>query len=215
MLTGAIFDVDGTLFDSMHIWRQLGKRYLQQIGIEAEDGLADKLYPMSLEESSTYLKQRYNIADRVEKIVSDTVSMIEESYKREVSLKAGVYDYLEELRRREIPMIIATSGNRDILIKALDRLHIKDFFQDIITCSDLQVSKREATIYLLAAERICSKPEQTVVFEDVLHGIMSANSAGFVTVGVEDFSNKKDQAQIERESDYYIKDFDDPILKTI
>ena len=96
MLTGAIFDVDGTLLDSMHIWRGLGERYLRRKGITAEGGLADTLYPMSLEESSIYLKQRYSLTDSVEKIVSDTVAMIEEFYRDEVSLKPGVGSYLKD-----------------------------------------------------------------------------------------------------------------------
>lgn len=215
MLTGAIFDVDGTLLDSMHIWRGLGERYLRRYGITAEDGLADKLYPMSLEESSIYLKQRYSLTDSVETIVSDTVAMIEEFYRDEVSLKPGVVSYLNELRNQGLPMAIATSGNREILVKALDRLQIKDHFQHILTCSDYGVSKREAAIYVAAAEKLGSKPAQTLVFEDVLHGILSARSAGFITVAVEDFSNERDKERIRNHSDYYIVDFTDPVLRTI
>lgn len=215
MLTGAIFDVDGTLLDSMHVWRGLGEGYLHRKGIAAEEGLADKLYPMSLEESSSYLKQRYSLTDNVEKIVSDTVAMIEEFYRDEVSLKPGVVSYLNELRKQGIPMAIATSGNREILVKALERLQIKDYFQHILTCSDYGVSKRETAIYVAAAEKLGSKPAQTLVFEDVLHGILSAHSAGFITIAVEDFSNVRDRNLIRNNSDYYITDFTDPVLKTI
>lgn len=209
MLTGAIFDVDGTLLDSMHIWRELGERYLRQKGLAAEEGLADKLYPMSLEESSVYLKQRYQLAEPVEKIVSETVAMIERFYREEVSLKPGVAAFLKALKERRIPMAIATSGSRDILMKALDRLRVKAYFRHILTCSDYGVSKREPAIYLAAAEKLGSKPEQTVVFEDVLHGIVSARSAGFLTVAVEDFSNERDRKAIKNSCDYYIQDFTD------
>lgn len=215
MLTGAIFDVDGTLLDSMHIWRGLGERYLLRNGITAEEGLADKLYPMSLEESSVYLKQRYRLTDSIGKIVSDTVAMIEAFYQNEVSLKPGVVSYLKELKKQGIPMAIATSGNREILVKALESLQIKDYFQHILTCSDYGVSKREPMIYVAAAEKLGSRPVQTLVFEDVLHGILAARSAGFVTVAVEDFSNERDRELIRNNSDYYIADFTDPVLRTI
>ena len=215
MLTGAVFDVDGTLLDSMHIWRGLGERYLHRNGIAAEEGLADKLYPMSLEESSVYLRQRYRLTDSIEKILSDTVALIAEFYRDEVSLKPGVVSYLNELRQQGIPMAIATSGNREILAKALARLQIKDYFQHILTCSDYGVSKRESAIYVAAAEKLGSKPAQTLVFEDVLHGILSARSAGFVTVAIEDFSNERDRELIRNNSDYYIVDFTDPVLRTI
>lgn len=209
MLTGAIFDVDGTLLDSMHIWRELGERYLRQKGIAAEEGLADKLYPMSLEESSVYLKRCYHLAEPVDKIVSDTVVMIERFYREEVSLKPGVTDFLQRMKARGVPMAIATSGDRSILLKALERLKIKAYFRHVLTCSDYGVSKREPVIYLAAAEKLGSKPEETVVFEDVLHGIISARSAGFLTVAVEDFSNEGDREAIRNNSHYYIKDFAD------
>lgn len=215
MLKGVIFDADGTLLDSMRVWRELGKRYLNRKGIAADGGLADILYPMSLEESSVYLKRRYGLTDSVERIVADTLAMIEEFYLTEVSLKQGVASYLEELRKREIPMIIATSGSRDVLVRAFERLQIGNYFQGILTCSELGVSKREAAVYLSAAEKLGTKPRQTVVFEDVLHGVVSAKAAGFITVAVEDFSNERDRQKMREISDYSIRDFTDVVLKTI
>ncbi len=215
MLKGVIFDADGTLLDSMRVWRELGKRYLNRKGIAADGGLADILYPMSLEESSVYLKRRYGLTDSVERIIADTLAMIEEFYLTEVSLKQGVSSYLEELRKREIPMIIATAGNRDVLVRAFERLQIGNCFQGILTCSELGVSKREAAVYLSAAEKLGTKPEQTAVFEDVLHGVVSAKTAGFITVAVEDFSNEKDRQKMKGISDYCIRDFTDAVLKTI
>lgn len=213
MLKGAIFDADGTLLDSMLIWRELGQRYLALHGIADKSGLADILYPMSLEESSVYLKQTYNLLDTPEKIAADTTAMLQDFYLNEVTLKPGSADYLHYLYKRNIPMIVATSSHRAYLQKAFERLRIRRYFRDILTCSDLGVSKREGGIYLSAARLIGTPPEYTAVFEDVLHGVLSAKNAGFITVAVEDSSAAQYKEDLYQTADYYIKDFTDPVLK--
>ena len=137
MLKGIIFDVDGTLLNSMHIWNELGNRYLQTIGLEPEEGLASVLFPMSVEESSIYLKNRYKLSDPVDKIVKDTIVLIDDFYHYEAVPKNGLLPYLDWVRSREIPMVIATSGDREVLNKALARLEIADYFSGILTCSEL------------------------------------------------------------------------------
>lgn len=215
MLKGIIFDVDGTLLNSMHIWNELGNRYLQTIGLEPEEGLASVLFPMSVEESSIYLKNRYKLSDPVDKIVKDTIALIDDFYHYEAVPKNGLLPYLDWVRSREIPMIIATSGDREVLNKALARLEIADFFSGILTCSELGTNKREAKIYLKAAEHMGTPPKGTAVFEDVLHGLQAAKSEGFITIGIEDSFSEQDRDQIIKTADYYIRDFTDPILKTI
>lgn len=215
MLKGIIFDVDGTLLDSMHIWNELGVRYLTSIGVEPEEGLARILFPMSVEESSIYLKNHYGLSDPVEKIVKDTIALIDDFYHYEVTPKRGLLQYLEWIKSRGVPMVIATSGDREVLNKALARLGIADYFSGILTCSELRTSKREATIYLKAAELMGTLPEETVVFEDVLHGIRAAKSEGFITIGMEDPFSEQDRSEIIQVADYYIRDYMDPVLKTI
>lgn len=215
MLEGAIFDADGTLLDSMRVWRELGERYLSKHGIKAEAGLADVLYPMSLEESGRYLKEIYRLPCDTKAIIAETIEMIRSFYLNEVALKAGVADYLRYLHGRNVPMIVATSNDKTLLRDVFDRLRIGRYFCDILTCSELNVGKREPTIYLRAAQKIGTPPQKTAVFEDVLQGVQSAKSSGFLTVAVDDYSNKSETERLRRAADYFIQDFTDPILATV
>lgn len=212
MIKGIIFDVDGTLLDSMHIWSELGKRYLAAVGIEAKPGLAKILFPMSLDESSEYLKKEYNLPDSVEQITEDTIKILEDFYRYEAKPKEGVLAFLKQMQDKHIPMAIATSGDRRILNTSLERLGISDCFTAILTCSDLKTNKRVPTIYLRAAELLGTMPEETAVFEDVLHAIKAAESAGFITYAIEDEASIRDRDKIKEAADFYLQDFTNPAL---
>ena len=212
MMKGIIFDVDGTLLDSMHIWSELGKRYLSDVGIEAKPGLAKLLFPMSLDESSEYLKNEYNLPDSVKQITEDTIKILSDFYRYEAAPKPGALAFVKKMQSRNIPMAIATSGDRRILDTALERLGVTDCFAGILTCSELKTNKRVPTIYLRAAELLGTMPEETAVFEDVLHAIKTAKTAGFVTYAVEDTASIQECDTIKETADYYLKDFTDPVL---
>ncbi len=211
-LKGAIFDADGTLLDSMHIWEDAGARYLRRFGIEAEEGLYRILFPMTLEESSVYLKERYCLPVAPEEVRAGAVDIISRFYREEVQLKEGATEYLGMLREKGVPAVIATTGDEDLLLAALERLGAREFFSGILTCTALRTSKREQKIYLKAAEYIGTDIRETAVFEDVLHAVKSAKKAGAFTVGVEDDASIGDRGEIREASDLYVRSFRDPAL---
>lgn len=207
MIKGIIFDADGTLLDSMHIWQDLGKRYLKSLGLIPEDNLNEVLFPMTLEESSKYLKNKYSINKSSNEIKKDILKMIDDFYYYEVQLKNGVLSYLEYLYDNNIEMVIATTSDRSQIEKAFERLDILKYFKCIFTCSELKTSKREGLIYLKAKELLNYKTNEILVFEDVLYALKTAKQLGFITVGVEDESSKNKQEEIKNITDYYITDF--------
>lgn len=215
MIKGIIFDADGTLLDSMHIWEELGERYLLSRGIKAEDNLGQILYPMTLEQSSRYLKDNYSIKDSPDKIIKDILNLLTDFYQKEVLLKEGVFSYLEKMKDKGVAMGIATSGDKELLTSALKRLNVYDYFSAITTCSEYDTSKRAPLIYLKTAEMLKTAPNETVVFEDVLYGIITAKDAGFIAVAVEDLSNMPDREQLKECADYCIEDFNDRILEDL
>ena len=162
-----------------------------------------------------YLKSKYSIKDPTDKIIKDTLSLLTDFYQREVLLKEGTFSFLEKMKDKGIVMGIATSGDKELLISALKRLNVYDYFSTITTCSEYDTSKTESLIYLKTAEMLGVAPNETVVFEDVLYGIMAAKEAGFITAAVEDLSNMPDRQQLKDCADHYIRDFNDKILENI
>lgn len=209
MIQGAIFDADGTLLDSMQIWKEAGARYLQQFGIELSDEAYKKMFTMSLEESAVFLKEHYGLQDSPDKIKRDVLKNIEDFYRFEVSAKPGVHSFLCKMKKENIPMAIATSGDRALLESALERLNIRHYFKEIFTCTELLTSKKEPFIYYEAAKHLGTQPQKTVVFEDVLYAIETAKKAGFITAAVSDTQSDGEAAQIRLQADYYIADFSD------
>ena len=209
MIRGVIFDVDGVLLNSMPVWENLGEIYLSRLGIEAEKDLGERLFSMSLEEGADYLISHYGLAKAPEEIIKGLNREVQDFYENRVPLKEGVRQYLQEFRERKVPMVIATSGDRENAEAALKRLKIFSYFQGIFTCSEIGSSKSQPDIYYAAALQIDTEPSETWVFEDALHALQTAKRAGFKTVGVYDKASDRDLAHIWNTADIYLPEFKD------
>ena len=210
MIKGVIFDIDGTLLDSMPLWNNLGERYLQKLGFTKEEteGLSQRISAIPFVEGIRYIKKAYTLNLAEERIREQLQEMIAKAYCDEVVLKAGVKEYLQFLKERGIPCILATAGDASLATAALKRLKVWEEFQGLLLCEEFNTSKREAKIYFLAMERLSlSKPEEVLVFEDVLHAIKSAKQAGFQVCGILDEANREDWAMIQEVADFTAKDF--------
>ena len=207
MIRGVIFDVDGVLLNSMPVWENLGEIYLERLGIEAEKGLGETLFAMSLEEGADYLIENYGLKQTPGEIIAGLNREVQDFYGRKVPLKEGVRRYLEEFRDRKIPMAIATSGDRANAETALKRLKVLSYFRAVFTCSEIGSSKSHPDIYYAAALQLDADPSDTWVFEDALHAIRTAKKAGFRTAGVYDRASGRDLAQIRDTADIYLPEF--------
>ena len=204
MNKGAIFDVDGTLLDSMPIWDDASERFLSGLGVKAEPGLSDIMFRMSLDEGAAYLKSAYGLDLSEQEIKDGILGVIRDFYFYQAQLKPGAGEFLAQMKAREIPMYIATSSNREHIRAAFERLGFYDYFDGMITCEEAGAGKSDPRIFLLAADRMGLEPADIFVFEDVIHAIRTANSAGFVTAGVFDPASSDDNAAIRQESAIYI-----------
>ena len=207
MIKGAIFDVDGTLLDSMGIWKDVGVRYLNSIGIEAEPDLGTILFTMSIQEGAQYVKEHYHLSQETDEIEQNVLDIISDYYKETAPLKSGAVELLEKLRNSNIPMTIASSNNKKEIEMAFERLEIAKYFDRIFTCEEAGAGKTKPDIYLQAAEYLGSRPEETLVFEDVIHAVRTAKKAGFQVIGIYDEASKDDQEEIQREADCYCRDW--------
>lgn len=204
MIKGVIFDADGTLLDSMIAWRISTEKYLARFGIALTEERYKELFTMSLEQAVIYIKEIFGIKDSPEKIKSDYLELIKNFYYYEAQPKEGICGFLKRLHASGIPMIVATSSDRALLDAAFKRLGMREYFIDLLNCTELETNKHEPYIYLKAAELLGTAPENTAVFEDVLHAVKTAKSAGFYVIGVEDSESAENRAEIIRCSDRYI-----------
>lgn len=206
-LLGAIFDLDGTILDSMFIWDKIGEDYLLRRGIAPEKGLSEKLKAMSLLDSAVYYRERYGILDDVETIAEDINDMLFHFYACKAELKSGVFQTIEHLRSAGIKMCIATATDRVLVEAALKRIGILHYFGKILTCTEVGFGKSSPEIYNSALEYLDLDIEEVLVFEDAIHAVETAKNSGFKVVGVYDESSIDDQEEIKRLSDYYLKSF--------
>ncbi|MDE7360385.1 MAG: HAD family phosphatase [Oscillospiraceae bacterium] len=201
MIRYAIFDLDGTILDSSQMWRTLGAQYLALLGKTPAPGLADKLSVMTIPEGAAFIHGEYDIPYSPDEIVRHITRMTEKYYLEQVSLTDGAPKLLAALRAHCVKMSIATAGDANLSISALERLGIAEFFAGAVSCSDYG-AKTSPEVFLAAAELIYAVPEETMVFEDSLHAVRTAKKAGFATAAVYN-SEENNQEELKKNADFY------------
>ena len=209
-LQSAIFDMDGTLLDSMFIWNDLGARTLRTLGIEPEANLGEKLKVLTVRQGAAYCKDAYHMTQSVDEIVALIEAQVEDFYTHQVQAKAGVVKFLSLLKMEGVWMYVATATDRPLAEAALRHAGIDHYFRGLITVAEVGVGKRDsAEIYERAMRRLQSNKKDTVVFEDAFHAIRTAKAAGFRVAAVYDASEEANQPAIREMADYYIRSFEE------
>lgn len=209
-LQAAVFDMDGTLLDSMHIWDQLGPNALRSMGIEPEPDLHEKLKVMTFRDGAQYCKDRYRMTQSVDEIVALTIAPMEEFYLHEVQTKPGVLPFLSMLKMQGVGMYVATNTDRYLAEAGLRRTGLEPYFKGLITCAEAGAGKADSPeIFLRAMRRLRGNLQNTVIFEDSLHAIRTAKAAGFRVCAVYDPSAEEDQEEIRRLADTCVRSFEE------
>ena len=208
-LQSAIFDMDGTLLDSMHIWREIGPRMLRARGIEPASDLGERLKPMTARQGAAYCKEAYGLPETVDEVYAQIEAQVRSFYENEVEAKPGVKNLLSLLKMEGVWMYVATATDRPLAEAALKTAGIDGFFRGIITTREAGQEKREGPeIYERALRRLRSNKKDTVVFEDALYALRTAKEAGFRTAAVYDPS-EPGQEEMRRLAEYYIRSFEE------
>ena len=208
-IKGAIFDLDGVLLDSMSIWTDLGARYLADWGVEAEEGLAETLFSMSMEQGAEYLASNYDIPVDAGEVLDGMRDMLRDFYFFEVGAKEGAAELLEGLTSQGVLAVAATSSPRLHVEKALERNGLLKYMAKIFTCAEIGYSKHTPEIYDAAAAYMNTDRSTTLVFEDSLYALKTAADAGFRAVGVFDADGEADQKGVEETGEIYLKELAD------
>ena len=208
MIKGAIFDLDGTILDSMFIWDTIGEDYLRSLGKEPKENLKETFKTFTLEQAAKYYRENYGVTLSVNEIVDGVNEIVEQYYAETVKLKPSIEEFLEKLKAKGVKMCIATVTDKPLVEVALDRLGVKEYFSKIFTCASVGYSKEEPHIYRDAQKHLGTSKKETVVFEDVVHALKTAKADGFVTVGVFDV-HEENQEELKTMADCYIENFSD------
>lgn len=208
-----LFDMDGTIVDSLWMWRSIDREFLGLRNIPMPEKLQKNIDGMSFSETACYFKETFKLEESVEEIKDIWNHMAMDKYRYEVTLKKGVREFLEGLRSKGYKMGIATSNSRELAMCCLEALGIDGYFDSIVTACDVGAGKPAPDIYLKCAEFCEVSPENCMVFEDIIQGIEAGHNAGMKVCAVYDEYSKDDDVRKQSMADYYINDYNEIVGK--
>lgn len=204
MIKGIIFDLDGTLIDSMKVWFDVDRKLLRENGITTpSESVSEQVRTMSIEQSSRFFIEELGLKLTQEQIIARIEELVRIEYEQNIPLKPHVEEILGHLDEKGIPYGIATATYKNLAEAVLKRLGIFERFRFVLTDVDYPRGKRFPEIFLGAAERLGTIPEETLVIEDSLHCIETAVRAGFRTAAVYDEVSAAESDEIKRLADVY------------
>ena len=202
-----LFDLDGTLVDSMWMWPQIDVEFLGRFGYGCPGDLERAVEGMSFSETAAYFKERFSLPMTLEEIKECWSQMAMDKYRTQVPLKPGALEFLRYCKDQGIATGIATSNGRPIVDAVIEALQIGEYFQEVATACEVEKGKPEPDIYLEVARRLQVVPEDCLVFEDVPAGILAGKRAGMTVLAVEDDFSRELSGEKKALADGYICDY--------
>ncbi len=207
-MKAAIFDLDGTILDSMPVWRDLGNRLCRALGFEPPENLYATVKSMTLDESADYLIKLSGYKTTKEEMAQMHYKLIKDFYENEVQLKPRVKEYLALLKEKNIPMCVATETDSTLAQKALERTGVAEYFQFCLSSKDIGKGKHFPDLYEMAAKKMGYEKEDVVIYEDACYAVRTAKKAGFEVHCIHDDSQKHDTEELKMLADHFFEDYE-------
>ena len=205
----AIFDMDGTLIDSMIFWKNLASEYLSSKGVkQIPADLLERIKPMTMSESAALFRQEFGLTGDPE---AEMNAMMDAHYQNDIPLKPGVQEYLRLLQSRGVRMCVASATAEQLMESCLTRLAVRDCFEFLLSCETVGAGKRSPLVYHESAKRLHAAPTQIAVYEDALYAVQTAKDAGYYVVGVYDDSAAKNWKTIEKTADEIVLNWEEVV----
>ncbi len=208
-IQAVLFDLDGTLVNSMWMWRNIDIEYLGSFGISLPETLQKDISGMSFSETAVYFKETFHIPDSLEQIKQTWNEMAFYKYTHEVPLKPGALEFLKRLKKLGIRTGIATSNSKELVQAVVESLQISAYLDEIHTSCEVAKGKPAPDIYLLVAKCLKASPEHCLVFEDIPEGILAGKRAGMKVCAIEDEFSSLMTEEKKKLADYYITHYDE------
>ncbi len=205
VIKGAVFDLDGTLLDSMGVWEDVDRAFFRLHGLEMPDDYIARLNTMSFSECAAYTKRITGLPLSESEILEEWHQLSLKAYAEDVRLKPGAAELLEAFAQRDIPMAVATDLADELMFPALQNNGILSFFSTFSTTGNAGRDKRWPDVYMKAAEGIGKDVSSCIVFEDILQGIITAKNAGFITAAVADRSSESSWPEMRAAADIFLE----------
>lgn len=205
-MKGAIFDLDGTLLDSMQVWEEVDRAFFKKRGIEMPPDYQAAITPLGYRATAEYTIERFKLNETPEAVMKEWYDGAIEAYRTWVNLKRGAKEYLEKLHREGVRIAAATASDACFFEPTLRRCGIYELFECFTTTHEVSRGKGFPDVYLKAAEKLGILPQDCTVFEDIYEGVCGAKLGGFKTVAVYEPA-AANQEMIKQTADRYIMDF--------
>ena len=212
--TFAIFDMDGTLTDSMGFWSRLAEEYITDLGFRYSSQVMDATAHLTVLDSAALFVRHYGLSKTPEQVAADINTLMEEHYRTDVPLKPGARAVLEGLQGAGVKMCVASSTSPRLIDICLRRLGVRDCFQFLLSAEDVGAGKDKPDVYLEAARRLGGSPDNTIIFEDILVAARTAKQAGFTLGVIYDVNSADDQEQLKALADRHFTRWDEEALLT-
>lgn len=208
-----IFDMDGTLVDSMSYWKRLGREFLTQKGVTGEiDSVLERIKPMTMQESAALFLESFPILSGTPDSLADEMNAVMDAhYRDDVPLKPGADRYLHALHQRGVTLCVATATAEPLARACLTRLGVMDDLSFLLSCDEVGAGKDRPAVFLEAARRLGAAPPDIAAFEDALYAARTAKEAGFYTVGVYDIHSDRHWSALSALADETISDWNEAI----
>lgn len=208
---GGIFDLDGTLLDSLNAWRDVDEIFFRRRGLALPEDYFQAVKTLDLFEAAIFTKARFSLFEEPQAITEEWRALIREEYALRVKLKPNAKSFLKKLKEKGLSLAIATSSEEELFLPALKREEVLSYFSAIATTKEAKRGKRFPDVYLLAAKKLGLETRRCAVFEDVTLGLRTAKKAGFFTVGVFDPCGEEEEEHLRAESDLFLRSFSEEI----